>query len=127
MHSPHRDLIKLANTSTKKEVYVNSNTKEKVQLYIKMNILQTSEKEITMLNFFEHMGELKLFNHIILDMRSTGKNQYYHNAQSMIDIEKQLELKKSTQHKYIKLMVAKDLLIKIQNGIYKINPKHLQL
>lgn len=127
MHSPHRDLIKLANTSIKKEVYVNSNTKEKVQLYIKMNILQTSEKEITMLNFFEHMGELKLFNHIILDMRSTGKNQYYHNAQSMIDIEKQLELKKSTQHKYIKLMVAKDLLIKIQNGIYKINPKHLQL
>lgn len=119
-----QDLIKLGNTSAIKSIYINSNTKEKKQLFIKMNILSTVQGETTFLKLFQHIGELQFYNYIMLKIRDQESSQYFYNAPEIINVEKELELKRSTQFFYLKLMTSKGLIIKVQNGIYKINTKY---
>ena len=123
----HPALVKINNTSAVKTFEVNKITKERKKLFIKMNLLETVDEEVLVLDMFEHLGELKLYSHILKKCKDSENSLYYHNSLSMQEIEEKLSLQKSTQHKYIKQLVSKGLLIKKQNGIYLLNKKFIEL
>lgn len=104
-----------------------NNTSRKSKTYIKMNIIENLDREFLFLDLFEHIGEIRMFSYIIIASQKEKSNYYRHDFTAVKEIEKLYKIKPSTQHKYLKLLLTKEVLVKIQNGIYKVNSKYIEL
>jgi hypothetical protein len=110
-----------------KELVNIANSSRKTKTYIKMNIIENLKYDFTILELFEHIGEAKMFSYILTTAQKEVNNYYRHDFNSKIELENRFDIKESTQFKYLKLLISKGLICKIQNGIYKVSEKYIEL
>lgn len=94
---------------------------------VKLIKKQTIDETFTILRLFEHIGELRLFEFILHKVVKNEGLIYYHNKDTIEQFKKTWELGDSTLHNYLKLMVNKQILIKISNGRYRVNDRFVSV
>jgi hypothetical protein len=88
---------------------------------------EDSEKDLFFTEF-EYIGELKLYNMILIDIVVNGRiNEYTYTDEDAVIIQERLGLQKSTQRKYLKQTVKKGFLIKLGKNKYALNTKYVKL
>lgn len=103
-----------------------NNTSRKTKLYLKMNTIESLQKNFTFLRLCEHIGEAHLFEWICIKAMKNENFFYYHDTNNVNQFEKEFNIKPSTQHKYLKLLVQKSLIFKKKNGVYQPNEKYIE-
>lgn len=91
-----------------------------------MNYVKTTSETFSFLRLCEHIGEAHLFEFICEKATKNEGFLYYHNQDNINNFEKLYGVKSSTQHKYLKLLCLKELLIKKKNGVYQPNEKYVE-
>lgn len=107
--------------------YYKNGKNNKVNVFKKINIMEYKNKELTLIDLFDHIGEAKLFSYIMIACNNNKENYYLHHDKSAQLIAKELSIAPPTQFKYLSLLVKKELLLKEvgKRGYYKINPKYV--
>ena len=115
------------NIYNKQATYFKDGKRQKKNLFKKMNIMEYMNKELTFLDLFSHLGEARLFSHIILECNKNPEGYYLHHDKSAQTIAEKLSIAPPTQFKYLSLLVKKKLLVKEQGkrGYYSVNPKYI--
>jgi hypothetical protein len=76
-----------------------------------------------------HIGELRLYNYILLKCHEAADKTYLHDKKEVEIVKKELAIAKSTQAKYLELLVNKTLVFKQpgHRGYYQINEKFITI
>ena len=111
----------------KKTTYHKDGKLIKTNIFKKINIMEYKNKELTLIDLFDHIGEAKLYSYILIACNNNPENYYLHHDKSAQTIAKDLGIAPPTQFKYLALLVKKELLFKEvgKRGYYKINTKYL--
>lgn len=91
-----------------------------------MNYVKTVNNTFTFLRLCEHIGEAHLFEFICIKAVKNEGFLYYHSQDNIKAFETLYDIKPSTQHKYLKLLCVKGLVVKQKNGVYKPNSKYVE-
>lgn len=111
----------------KKTSYYKDGKHIKTNVFKKLNIMEYKNKELTLIDLFDHIGEAKLYSYILIACHNNPDDYYLHHDKSAQTIAKELKIAPPTQFKYLSLLVKKELLVKEigKRGYYRLNPKFI--
>lgn len=96
-------------------------------MYLKLKYKKNMSKHTlsTLFSKFSHIGEVKLFEYIIVHLDKNTMRWDYNDTKAAL-IESNLQLAKSSQFRYLKSMVSNGILTRLQKGVYQVNPEWME-